>query len=468
MKAVIAFAFLLFVAIVSASVVQLNPDNINQVLQDNDASGVLVKFFAPWCGHCKTLAPEYEAAAAILSESGSKAVLAEADCDAHRSIGEEYGISGYPTLKFFKDGVVSAYNGGRVSHEIVSWIKRNSATTLETVETAEALAALKPTGNIYGLVVLFGDNQELTNAFLLGARTLEDIQFVHVTSSDLIAAEKATAGSARLYKQDGTTFDLPTEAEGILNVVTKNSYPKIVEFSQPQFQRLAASKDLVILGFAPLEDTAKLAELKTLLEAASDANDNVGFLFGDSNVFARGLSGAGASMNFLPTVVAIQSGAGQFVWDEDTPLNAANLQVWIGQVFAGNPPTNKKSEPVPTDNETSPVVKLVYKNYNEYFAKGTPIFVKYYAPWCGHCKSMAPDWVKLGETINKKDVIIADYDATANYAEVERVEGFPTLVFYDSQGGKEVYQGERTYDALLAFVNSKIGAHGHGHSHDEL
>ena len=43
MKAVIAF--LLFVAIVSASVVQLNPDNINQVLQDNDASGVLVKFF---------------------------------------------------------------------------------------------------------------------------------------------------------------------------------------------------------------------------------------------------------------------------------------------------------------------------------------------------------------------------------------------------------------------------------------
>ena len=79
---------------------------------------------------------------------------------------------------------------------------------------------------------------------------------------------------------------------------------------------------------------------------------------------------------------------------------------------------------------------------------------------------MAPDWVKLGESVNKKDVIIADYDATANYAEVEKVEGFPTLVFYDGKGGKEVYQGDRTFDALLAFVNSKVG--GHGHSHDEL
>jgi protein disulfide-isomerase A1 len=313
------------------------------------------------------------------------------------------------------------------------------------------------------LVVLYGTNKKFNDEFLAFAKSNDDINFLHVTSAEIIAEEGATDGSARVYLKDGTSIDFPADTENIIDRITDVAYPKFVEFSQSQYTRLSSTKELIVFGFAPYEDKETLNKLFTLLTDASNAHKNVGFMYGDSKTFARGLSGAGASLNFLPTVVAISQNT-QLVWDEQIPLTSESLSQWISDIFDGKAASNRKSEPVP-DNNNGPVVKLVYKNYNQYLSSGKPIFVKYYAPWCGHCKNMASDWIKLGETVSKDQVTIADYDATANYAEVEQIEGFPTLVFYDGKGGKVVYQGDRSFDDLLRFVNSQLHTH---QSHDEL
>lgn len=116
-------------ASVPSNVVVLSPDNFDEVVMDK-SKDVLVEFYAPWCGHCKSLASTYEkVAAAFRLEEG--VVIANLDADKHRDLAEKYGISGFPTLKFFpknnKDG--EDYEGGRDLDDFVNFINEKSGTS---------------------------------------------------------------------------------------------------------------------------------------------------------------------------------------------------------------------------------------------------------------------------------------------------------------------------------------------------
>lgn len=119
-------------------VIELTDANFDKLVLESDDVW-LVEFFAPWCGHCKTLAPEWAKAAKQLK---GKVKLGAVDATVQTSTASRFGIQGYPTIKFFPGGLkdksgAKEYDGGRTAADIVAWAEDKYVVNLPAPEVLE-------------------------------------------------------------------------------------------------------------------------------------------------------------------------------------------------------------------------------------------------------------------------------------------------------------------------------------------
>merc|ERR1711890_2468 len=126
----------------------------------------------------------------------------------------------------------------------------------------------------------------------------------------------------------------------------------------------------------------------------------------------------------------------------------------IKSFLAGEMQPHLKSEEQPEDWDAAPVKVLVGANFDQVaLDKAKNVLVEFYAPWCGHCKKLAPIWDELGEHFkDEENIIIAKIDMTANELETVKVRGFPTIKLFTADNNMKDYSGSRTLDGFVKFL----------------
>jgi protein disulfide-isomerase-like protein len=106
--------------VIAPYVVALNADTFDDFITAEAAT--IIKFYAPWCGHCKRMAPAFEEAAEQLK---GEARIGDVDCTQHKEVCGQFGVRGYPTLKVFRGSkdAVDAYQGQRKVEDFVKAVR---------------------------------------------------------------------------------------------------------------------------------------------------------------------------------------------------------------------------------------------------------------------------------------------------------------------------------------------------------
>jgi len=434
----------IFALLTTGEVVKLTTDNFDGFLEENPLT--LVKFFAPWCGHCKALAPHYETASEKVPD-GIK--LAEVDVTEEESLGSRFEIRGYPTLKFFRDGVAEEYSGGRTSETIVEWIESMVADAVTKMDSVAKAREEYANSVLFVCTAAEGSTDLETFTKIADSNRLMG-RFIHVTGDDTTLNSTDLA----VFRPDESTASSIALSKEFDEIVAFMASEKLPYFGAINGENFASYMEtgLDFIWYAGSEkDMQKVS--KELTETAKKYRGEFNFVWLDAVEYEQQASGMLGISDF-PSIVRTLDGPGRFVFDGE--MTNSGVSAWVDAMKEGKIDVSLKSEPIP-DSNNEPVKVVVGDNFSEMITDDKDVLLEIYAPWCGHCKKLAPTWDSVAEQMAKlsPDVLIAKLDGTANEISVEGYEyqGFPTL-YWKKAGAKPVaYQGGRDESAFLSFLS---------------
>ncbi|CAD5122607.1 DgyrCDS11019 [Dimorphilus gyrociliatus] len=446
-------------------VLVLEDGNFDHAVSNNEF--ILVEFYAPWCGHCKQLAPEYAKAAQKLFDEGSPVKLGKVDATVEKKLAEKFKIGGFPTLKFFRNGNPTDYKGGRQANDIVNWVTKKSGPPAINLENVEAAKAFVDKDDV--VIVGFFKNAEdaEAKAFLNVAAAFDDLP-IGISYDEAVKKEYEMENGVSMFRKfdDGRVNydgDLTVE-DDLTSFINSNRLPLVIEFTQASASKIFSGpiKNHLLLFLEKSSETFDdlVAKFKG---AASSFKGQVLFVYLDvvEGENKRVLEFFGVSDKDAPTVryISLEQDMAKFKQDFDD-INTENVKDFVERVRDGKVKQHLKTENIPADWDSKAVKVLVGENFNDVARNADKaVLVEFYAPWCGHCKNLEPIWNELGEKYaERSDIVIAKIDSTANEIENVSIRGFPTIKFFP-KGSDEIidFKGERTLDGFSKFLDENVG-----------
>ena len=420
---------------------------------------ILVMFYAPWCGHCKKFKPELEKAAAILRKENL--IVAKVDATVEKNLASKYGVRGYPTVKFFKNGVAIEYTGGRKESDVLNWVRKKSGPPTKPLKTIEDLEKFKKENPV--CVIYFGTNADENKIFTNVALKNEDYPFAVVEDSDVAAKGNEKMGKVVLYKDFDEKRDEISgfNEKDLSDFVEIKSQKRVSTFDDKTTDIVFGKNQPTICYFGEkgdkwdeaeklLEKIAPKALEKKLKVTMTEIKDGMG---------KRIAEYIGVKKADIPSIRIIDTRREIKKYIMEKEINEENIIEFMEGWVKGTIKRHLKTQEEPKENK-GPILEVVGKTFKrDVLDNDNDVMLVFYAPWCGHCKKLLPEYEKAANKLKEKNpkVILAKMDATENEVESVSVTGFPTIKFYP--GNKKDkrpmdYSGERTMDGIIKYLQT--------------
>ncbi|KAL6080578.1 Protein disulfide-isomerase 2-3 [Balamuthia mandrillaris] len=369
----------------NSGVIELTPQNFVSTVV-NSPKYTLVEFYAPWCGHCKALSPEYEKVAKNLQGMIQVAAV-NCDVESNRPLAGKYGIQGFPTLKLFKSGSdtpVEDYQGPRTAAAIVSWLTAKlNEKGIQRVVSSNVEEFLEKGKDTSASVLLFTNKPKRTNLFKALANNFAGrLQFgdVQNTEAELVtrfSVEKfptlmviTKEGEQVPYQGELQYSDIekflqgyaaPFSGSASSSSKKGSSNPPPAAETKPKVEpdteglQVVTQKDWEVkclsqralcgLAFLPSEDREKYVSLVEQLAADRRSNGAVVFLWIDGEKESKFRNDFGVSDN-LPGLVLLSPHKKRAA-DFKGAFEATNINEFVDKVLRGAK-TTFPLDPIPS------------------------------------------------------------------------------------------------------------------------
>jgi protein disulfide-isomerase A1 len=447
-------------------------------------AGTLVAFHAPWCGHCKALAPKFDETAEKIADLFPSVSLATLDADNYKEIASQFQITGFPSLRWFVPGATPIeYESDRSVDAMVAWVSRQmqvQAVDISSVEVLDTFMGDNAISVLVGFPNALADTDEDHDLPEVLAKTFEfpvgmfvdDTVWEHLhdkfgIEKDLHGDEDAVVFMFREFDkvQPFLKYEDVLDATTIKKFVNVNILPHVVDFTEKVSKYIFAStvKKHVLLfsdkAYAPGDALYDVYHRN----AVSTHGEMLSIIVGDEEI-TNGISAFfSVASSDRPCIYGaeIMQGAapvkykGPTIHNDDT--DDALISTFFEEFGRGTLSKYVKSQDVSEmDHGDSGVVQMNVETFSEIATSDRGFLVLFYSPGCGHCVAMHPIWDKLGKSFeNNTDIVIAKIDVVSNdLPPTMDIKSFPTIKLFIPGKATVDFDGTRTAKAIRKFLNA--------------
>ncbi|KAJ1354321.1 hypothetical protein KIN20_011218 [Parelaphostrongylus tenuis] len=359
----------------SSVVIDLN----EKFLDVSDEGFWIVKFYAPWCAHCKRLLPVWEHLGHAVSDKNLPVRVAKMDCTRFTSACNKLSISGYPTVIFFRQGRKIEYFGERTKEALFNFVVKTAAPVVERVSDVRLNEIRRDSRNDPAFIIIGDEKDDLQVEFESIADSLFWKNRFFSTAASAVPSSLRDLGARVAVFKDLSFFPFYGSVEGLRAWIMAERWPLMPRASSTNLADIASSGKLIVLVICTeLERFNQSSPIGIFCEKAREAAEDLRkseYLW--SRFQFAWLDGSEVATSIVmgnmdpPNILVFNYTTYEYYLNEDEPekITRASLVTWLSNLIDGI----EKGTIVPLGGRSLPtrvrrMIFEVYSNVTQMFA----------------------------------------------------------------------------------------------------